>query len=68
MNVVVMGSGAVGGYFGALLARDGHEVLFVARGEHAEAMRRRGLAIESTTSGNFTVSDSDGDRSTGPLV
>lgn len=57
MNVLVMGSGAVGGYFGALLARDGHEVLFVARGEHAEAMLRRGLAIESTTSGNFTVSD-----------
>ena len=57
MNVLVMGSGAVGGYFGGLLARDGHEVLFVARGEHAEAMRQRGLVIESTTSGNFTVSD-----------
>ena len=57
MNVVVMGSGAVGGYFGGRLAMDGHKVLFVARGKHAEAMRQRGLTVESSTSGNFTVSD-----------
>lgn len=57
MNVLVMGSGAVGGYFGSLLAMDGHRVLFVARGGHAEAMRQRGLVVESTTSGNFIVSD-----------
>ena len=29
-----MGAGGVGGYFGALLARAGHEVTFVARGAH----------------------------------
>ena len=46
MRVAVMGSGGVGGYFGARLARGGADVHFVARGAHAEAMRERGLAIE----------------------
>ena len=55
MNVLVMGSGAVGGYFGGLLARDGHDVLFVARGEHAEAMKDHGLAVKSVTSGDFLI-------------
>ena len=41
-----MGSGGLGGYFGALLARGGAEVSFVARGAHLEAMRRDGLRIE----------------------
>lgn len=56
MNVLVMGSGAVGGYFGGLLARGGHEVLFVARGEHAAAMRERGLTVTSVTAGDFVAS------------
>lgn len=50
-----MGSGAVGGYFGAVLARAGHDVTFIARGEHLETIRARGLRVESVTSGNFTV-------------
>jgi len=41
-----MGSGALGGYFGGLLARGGADVAFIARGEHLEAMRRDGLRIE----------------------
>lgn len=41
-----MGSGGLGGYFGALLARAGSEVSFIARGAHLEAMRRDGLRIE----------------------
>ena len=41
-----MGAGAVGGYFGALLAQAGHEVAFIARGEHMRAMRENGLALE----------------------
>jgi 2-dehydropantoate 2-reductase len=52
-----MGSGAVGGYFGGLLAKGGHDVLFVARGAHADAMRERGLVVTSVTSGEFTVED-----------
>src|SRR5512142_2311076 len=46
MQVAVMGSGGLGGYFGALLARGGTDVSFIARGEHLEAMRREGLQIE----------------------
>ncbi len=41
-----MGSGGLGGYFGALLARGGADVIFIARGAHLEAMRRDGLRIE----------------------
>ena len=42
----VMGSGGLGGYFGALLARGGTDVSFIARGAHLEAIRREGLRIE----------------------
>jgi 2-dehydropantoate 2-reductase len=41
-----MGSGGVGGYFGARLAQGGADVHFVARGAHLAAMRARGLIIE----------------------
>lgn len=45
MKIAVMGSGGVGGYFGARLAKGGADVTFVARGAHLEAMRRHGLTI-----------------------
>ena len=45
MRILVMGSGGVGGYFGAALAQCGHDVTFVARGPHLAAMRERGLEI-----------------------
>ena len=41
-----MGAGAVGGYYGAALAGRGHDVTFVARGAHLEALRARGLTIQ----------------------
>jgi 2-dehydropantoate 2-reductase len=41
-----MGAGAVGGYFGALLAQAGHDVAFVARGDHGAAMRAHGVRLE----------------------
>src|SRR5437867_5401592 len=47
IRIAVFGSGAVGGYFGARLAAAGHDVAFIARGEHLSALQRRGLAIES---------------------
>jgi 2-dehydropantoate 2-reductase len=47
MRIGVMGSGAVGGYFGAKLASAGHELVFIARGKHFDAMRRTGLRIVS---------------------
>ncbi|MFN2462716.1 MAG: ketopantoate reductase family protein [Candidatus Dormibacteria bacterium] len=48
MRVAVMGSGGLGGYFGALLASGGAEVSFIARGAHLEAMRQRGLRVEGS--------------------
>lgn len=47
MRIAVMGTGGVGGYFGAKLARAKHDVTFIARGAHLAAMRAHGLAIES---------------------
>jgi 2-dehydropantoate 2-reductase len=46
MKIAIMGSGGVGGYFGARLATAGADVHFVARGAHLEAMRAQGLTIE----------------------
>ena len=56
MRIAVIGTGAVGGYFGAKLAAAGHELVFIARGKHLEALRRDGLRIASP-SGNFAVRD-----------
>jgi 2-dehydropantoate 2-reductase len=46
MRVLVVGAGAVGGYFGALLVRGGHDVVFVARGANLAALRASGLHVE----------------------
>ncbi len=54
MRILIAGAGGVGGYFGALLARAGHEVVFLARGANLEALCTRGLAIESVD-GDFRV-------------
>jgi 2-dehydropantoate 2-reductase len=54
MRFAVLGAGAVGGYYGAKLARAGHDVSFIARGTHLDAIRSAGLAIESPL-GDFTV-------------
>lgn len=54
MRIAVMGSGAVGGYFGAKLAAAGHELIFIARGHHLDVMRRSGLRIGSP-SGNLHI-------------
>lgn len=47
MRITIMGTGGVGGYFGARLAQAGHDVHFVARGAHLAAMQERGLRVES---------------------
>jgi 2-dehydropantoate 2-reductase len=54
MRFAIIGSGAVGGYYGAKLAQAGHDVTFIARGAHLAAMRERGLAIRSPL-GDFIV-------------
>jgi len=47
MKIAVMGAGGVGGYFGARLAQARHEVSFVARGKHLEAIKAKGLTLKS---------------------
>jgi 2-dehydropantoate 2-reductase len=54
MRVAVLGAGGIGGYYGALLARSGHDVAFIARGAHLEAMQRRGLTLR-TAEGEYTI-------------
>ncbi len=54
MKVAVMGAGAVGGYFGALLHGGGLDVTLIARGRHLEAIKAHGLRIKSYE-GEFTA-------------
>src|SRR5579864_2953002 len=54
MRIAVFGAGGAGGYFGARLARAGEEVVWIARGQHLDALRTRGLRVESID-GDFTL-------------
>jgi len=56
MRIAVMGSGAVGGFFGAKLAAAGHDLAFVARGRHLHALCANGLQVTSPN-GNLKVTD-----------
>ena len=47
MRIAIFGSGGVGGYFGAKLARGGNDVAFVARGAHLAERRETGLSVQS---------------------
>src|SRR5258706_13155913 len=47
LRIAIVGAGGVGGYFGGRLAAAGADVTFLARGAHLDAMRTRGLRIES---------------------
>ncbi len=49
MNVAIMGAGAIGCYFGALLGRAGHSVVLIGRPIHVEAINRNGLLLETKT-------------------
>jgi 2-dehydropantoate 2-reductase len=48
-----MGAGAVGCYYGAMLARAGHKVTLIGRPQHVEAMRRAGLRLQTNQSDEF---------------
>jgi 2-dehydropantoate 2-reductase len=49
LKVGVMGAGAVGSYFGGMLARAGHDVMLIARPLHVEAIGRDGLRMDTKT-------------------
>lgn len=60
MKFCIVGAGAIGGLAGAWLARAGHEVSLVARGEHLAALRARGLTLETAGKREtFAVAASD---------
>ena len=54
MNIVIYGTGGVGGYFGARLEQAGNNVTFIARGKHLEAIKQKGLQLKSYK-GNYLV-------------
>ena len=54
MRIAVFGTGGVGGYFGGRLAHAGHDVTFVARGEHLRAIKASGLKVDSPA-GDFVI-------------
>ena len=54
MRIAIIGTGAVGGYFGGRLAQAGEDVIFIARGEHLQAMLDNGLRVDSIK-GDFVV-------------
>jgi 2-dehydropantoate 2-reductase len=55
MDVAVIGAGGIGGLYGGLLARAGHNVRFLARGPHLQAITQRGLHIRSGDFGTFSL-------------
>src|SRR6516164_8429578 len=69
MRVAVMAAGAVGGYFGGRMAAAGHDVAFIARGAHRDAIRQDGLKVESAL-GDLHLKDvnvTDNPKQVGPV-
>lgn len=54
MKIAIIGTGGVGGYFGAKLAQAGNDVTFLARGEHLRTIQNNGLIVKSIL-GDFKV-------------
>ncbi len=66
MKTIIYGAGAMGCYFGARLQQSGHDVTYIARGPHLEAMQQNGLRIESR-SGGFHLNEVCARRDTSGL-
>ena len=47
MQIAIVGAGAVGCYYGGLLARAGHDVIFIGRRPHVDAINSQGLLLET---------------------
>jgi 2-dehydropantoate 2-reductase len=54
MRIAIFGTGGVGGYFGGRLAQAGEEVIFIARGQHLQALHTHGLRVDSPK-GDFVI-------------
>src|ERR1041384_5742045 len=53
MNVAIMGAGAIGCHFGALLGRAGPFAVLIGRPVHVEAINKNGLLLETNTSRDY---------------
>jgi 2-dehydropantoate 2-reductase len=69
MRIAVVGAGGLGGYYGGRLAKAGHDVTFIARGEQLAALRANGLRVESVRDPFHlpTVSATGDAKSAGPV-
>ncbi len=68
MKFAIFGSGSVGGFLGSRLLEGGHEVHFIARGPSLDALRSRGLIVQSTVFGDhhYDVQASASTEEVGP--
>lgn len=68
-SFAIMGSGGVGGYFGARLAQSGFETFFIARGAHLKALKEDGLRVEGPGESFFVhpVKATDDPEQIGPV-
>src|SRR5215218_8028890 len=55
MRILIVGAGALGGFYGGLLARSGEHVTFLARGATLDRLRNAGLTVDSKQFGSFTL-------------
>ena len=67
MRFAIFGTGGVGGYFGGRLAQAGHDVTFIARGNHLAAIIENGLRVESIL-GDFTINPAQATDNPGQIV
>ena len=58
MKILIMGAGAIGGCYGGLLARSSEDVVLLARGDNLNAIRERGMQVDSETFGSFNCASS----------
>jgi 2-dehydropantoate 2-reductase len=54
LRIVVIGAGGIGGFLGGILTKSGEDVTVIARGNHLQTIREKGLIVESVSLGNFT--------------
>ncbi|MAZ35670.1 MAG: 2-dehydropantoate 2-reductase [Thalassospira sp.] len=64
MKIAVMGAGAVGCYYGAMLARAGHDVTLIGRPAHVDAVNRDGLLLEFGGTQQYIEMSASSDAST----
>lgn len=67
MRIAVMGTGGIGGFYGGRLAQAGHDVTFIARGEHLRAIREKGLKLTGP-SGDAVVANAQATDDPGKLA